>query len=569
MSDQPDSPASAKKRRIIHWDPEHGNPGQQRRWRPLRILGWTLGGFVGLLLVAAVVIRGLKLVIGPEVFSSVIASARGAADPGDPGATFVSQSKAALAHETVGKTLIEMRKLPQTHNSQLQRLVLIEKAYLGGEALLHSGSYPRAFQVFDELGRQLDAYALEVKLQAETQRAYDEILARMKDLDRARSLAPQEFETAFADAGTGRQLFMQGSFALAKKEFDRAFSALDRAEQALKDFVDGNLRAGQEAIAAGQRDTALAAFRAALEKDPANELAQQGLKRAEVADRVVALLKQGAGFEEKQQFKDAAEAYAKAFEIDAFSGAAQQGKARAERLEKETEFNAALAQADAARAQQDWSRAIAEYERALKVYPNKEDVKKTLADTRATAHREAVKAALAKAYDHENNHAWEFARADYNATLQLDPSHEEAKEGYARAGRMIRTLLSYDKLIEVAEQRAQAAEFQAGIRAFNEAMAIKPAYLSLNDRAEQLRILLMSQSQPVAVTFNSDGDTWVSISNFRMLGKISSETVRILPGDYEIVGRRRGYQDVILMLQVRSGNLPPVVNVICTLRSNR
>ncbi len=567
MSEQPDSASLPKKRRIIHWDPDHGNESRRRRWTPLRILGWTAGGFFALLIAAGIAIRGIKLVFGPEIFQ-LAAAAASAGKPDDPGSAFVSQSKAALAHETVGKALAEMRKLPQNHDSQLQRLVLIEKAYLGGESLLASGSHARAFQVFDELGRQLDAYALEVKLKDETQRAYDGILARMKDLDRARDLAPQEVETAFADAGAGRQLFMQGSFALSKKEFDRAFAALDRAEQTLKDHVDESMRKGQEAVADGQRDTALAAFRAALGKDPANEMAQQGLKRAEVADRVVALLKQADGFEQKKQFKDAAESYAKAFEIDAYSAQAQQGKARAERLEKETEFDSAIASAGSAKSQRDWSRAIAEYERALKVYPNKDEVKKSLADTRATAHREAVKAALAKAYDHENNYAWEFARADYNATLQLDPNHEEAKEGYARTGRMIRTLLSYDKLIEVAEQRAQSAEFQAGIRAFNEAMAIKPAYLSLNDRAEQLRILLMAQSQPVAVTFNSDSDTWVSISNFRMLGKIRSETVRILPGDYEIVGRRRGYQDVVLLLQVRAGSTPPVVSVVCTLRAN-
>lgn len=566
MSESPES-APAKKRRIIHWDPEHGNTSRERRWTPLRFLGWTVGGFVALLLVAGLVIRGVKLVFGPQVFQ--LAGAGAGVAPETPGDAFVSQSKAELARENAAKALAEMRKLPQDHDSQLQRLILIEKAFLAGDSLLQSGSYARAYSVFDELNRQLDAYALEVKLKAETQKAYDEVLARMKDLDRARSLAPQEFETAFADAGMGRQLYIQGSFALAKKEFDRAFAALDRAAQALEDFVGENLRVGQEAVAAGNRGAALAAFQAALSKDPDNEMAQQGLKRAEVADRVVALLKQGAGFEDQKQYRSAAEAYAKAFEIDAFSSAAQQGKARAERLEKETEFNAAIAAAESAKAQKDWSRSIAEYERALKVYPNKDDVKKLLAETRETAHREAVKAALARAYDHENKYEWEFARASYNATLQLDPNHEEAKDGYARTGRMIRTLLQYDKLIEVAEQRAQKAEFQAGIRAFNEAMAIKPAYLALSDREEQLRTVLMSQSQPVDVTFQSDGDTWISISNFRLLGRIRSETVKILPGDYEIVGRRKGFQDVILTLQVRNGNTPPVVNVICTLRSNR
>lgn len=566
MSESPES-TPAKKRRIIHWDPEHGNVSRQRRWTPLRILAWTVGGFFALLIAAGLVIRGVKLVFGPQVFQ--LAGARADAPSETPGDAFVSQSKAELARENAGKALAELRKLPTDHDSQLQRMILLEKTYLAGDSLLQSGSYGRAYTVFEELNRQLDAYALDVKLKEETRAAYDEVLSRMKDLDRARSLAPDEFETAFADAGAGRSLFNHGSFALAKKEFDRAFAALDRAAKALEVYVSENLRVGQEAVAAGQRDAALAAFQAALTKDPENEMALQGVKRAEVADRVVALLKQGDGFESQKQYKAAAEAYANAFQLDAFSAAAQQGKSRAERMEKETEFNAAIAAAEAAKAQKDWSRSIAEYERALKVYPNKEDIKKALADTRATAHRESVKVALARAYDHENKYEWEFARASYNATLQLDANHEEAKEGYARTGRMIRTLLQYDKYIEIAEQRAQKAEFQAGIRSFNEAMAIKPAYLALTDRVDQLRTVLMSQSQPVDVVFQSDGDTWIQISSFRLLGKIRSESVKMLPGDYEIVGRRKGYQDVVLTLQVRNGNTPPVVNVVCTLRSNR
>jgi hypothetical protein len=48
-----------------------------------------------------------------------------------------------------------------------------------------------------------------------------------------------------------------------------------------------------------------------------------------------------------------------------------------------------------------------------------------------------------------------------------------------------------------------------------------------------------------------------------MLGQIDSTTVKILPGDYEIVGRRKGYKDVQLLLQVRNGTPPPAVNVIC------
>jgi len=100
-------------------------------------------------------------------------------------------------------------------------------------------------------------------------------------------------------------------------------------------------------------------------------------------------------------------------------------------------------------------------------------------------------------------------------------------------------------------------------------MAVKPSYLANSERVNQLHQTLMAQSAPVDVTFASDGKTWVSISNYRLLGKISSQTVKILPGDYEIVGRRKGYQDVLLLLQVRNGSPPPVVSVICKLRADR
>lgn len=567
MTDQPESTlSSTKKRRVIHWDPDHGNTTGRSRWTPLRIIGWTVGGIVGLLVVAGVVIRGIKLVLGPDVFQS--ASARIAA-PADPGNVFVSESKAELAHETAGKALAELRKLPQDHPSLLQRLIVIETAFRGGEDLLASHEYAKAYAHFEELNREIDRFGQDVKLKDETQKAYDDILLRIKDLDRARTLAPEEFDKAFADAGTGRQLLIQGNFSGAKHQFDNAYAALGRAEKALNDYVDGNIVKGQQAVASGERDLALASFRAALEKDPGNEMALQGVKRAEVADRVHALLRQGGKFEDDKEFSQAGDAYAKAFELDPFSAAAQQGKARAARLEKETAFNAAIADAVAARDHRDWPKAIADYERALKVYPQKEDVKKALAEVRDTAHREAVKASLAKAYEYENKYEWEQARSAYYETLQLDKDHAEAKEGYVRTGRTIRTLLEYDKLIEISEEQTKKAEFPNAIRTFNEAMSVKPAYLPLSERVEQLRTVLLAQSQPVDVTFQSDGDTWVSISNFRMLGKIRSETLKMMPGNYEIVGRRKGFQDVLLALEVRNGTNPPLVNVSCTLRTNR
>jgi len=51
---------------------------------------------------------------------------------------------------------------------------------------------------------------------------------------------------------------------------------------------------------------------------------------------------------------------------------------------------------------------------------------------------------------------------------------------------------------------------------------------------------------------------------YKNLGKIDSMTVRIFPGDYQIIGRRKDYKDVKMLLQVRNGTTPPTVTVACT-----
>jgi len=66
------------------------------------------------------------------------------------------------------------------------------------------------------------------------------------------------------------------------------------------------------------------------------------------------------------------------------------------------------------------------------------------------------------------------------------------------------------------------------------------------------------------VTLLSDGETYVSISNTRAPAKFALDVVKLLPGDYEVVGRRRGYRDVVIALQLRSATAPPVLTVICT-----
>jgi tetratricopeptide (TPR) repeat protein len=562
MADDLES-SSGKKRRIIHWNPEAGREQARRRWTWKRILAWSVGGFFGLLFAAGIVIRATKLVFGPDVFGPGTAVVQ-TSDGSDATSAFVSQAKAEQAHEMTSKALTEVLRLPRDHPVQMDQMIFIEKSFREGETMLGNRDYAQAFQRFEAVGRDIDAYTVNAKAKAEAKQAYDTILVKVKDLELARSLAPGALEAALDEAGTGRKFLEDGNFTGAKRIFDGAMAELSKAEAALAAYVKENLLRGQVALTKGAKEDAREAFQAALEKSPGNENAVQGLKRAENIDRVFALLQQGEKLEKEGQFAEAAESYKKAFALDAFSAIAQEGQARAARLEKETKFAAAQSAADAAFKRRDWAKAIAECEAALKVYPQKTEVQTMLKAAKENAHKDAVQKALARGYAFENQRQWTEARDAYQETLKLEPNQTDAKEGYLRAGNVIRALFEYNTLIDASEQLANKAEFQLAYGRFNAAMNAKPTYLEPSERVLQLRALLVQQTQPVEVTFKGDGKTWVSIGASKNLGQIETMTVRVMPGDYQVIGRRKGYKDVVRLLQVRNGSPLPMVVVQCT-----
>lgn len=191
----------------------------------------------------------------------------------------------------------------------------------------------------------------------------------------------------------------------------------------------------------------------------------------------------------------------------------------------------------------------------------------TEGETTAHVNRE-VASALAKAVAFEESREWLKARAVYDEILARQADHADAKAGKARTSEVLVAELHYNKYIAEAGRLAAQSKFQAAIRRFNEAMSVRPSYLP-HDRDQSLRTALMAQNVPVEVAFKSDGLTWVSIEDFRAPHKLESETVKMLPGDYRILGQRNGYEDVEHMLLVRAGTgAPPAVAIACTVPSS-
>jgi hypothetical protein len=122
----------------------------------------------------------------------------------------------------------------------------------------------------------------------------------------------------------------------------------------------------------------------------------------------------------------------------------------------------------------------------------------------------------------------------------------------------------FNALIQRARDQAARAEFSAAIRTFNEAMAGKPTEVPVPPDVRELQAILQAQNMPIEVALVSDGETYVSIANTRAPSRFTQSVMKLLPGDYEIVGRRRGYLDVAMLVRVRADTPAPVVTVMCT-----
>ncbi len=559
----PDNPPSVpRKHRVVALG---SDPGAAPRKTVPR---WLLiaGSVVGLLLIVLIV-RVVVVLRELEALRNEMPGLAGAAS-NDPSAAFASRSRAESARQAAMRSIEAANKIPSTHPVALQMMVEIERLRDPADKAFGDRDYARAMQYFEEISRRAETYTTAMEDMRKAQNGYANFLLAIGRVQKFRHLAPDKVEKALTAAGASQQFLDQGSFTPARQQIDEAMAILGEIEASIQAELERSLADGRTALAEGSGSAATAAFEHALELDPENELASKGLARAATIERVFALLAEAERQEAAAELEAARDTFAKAFELDAQSAAAQAGVSRTKAAIKKRDFDGARARATAAAAEERWTDAIAAYQDAQKVEPENEEVKKLIAEARVREREQRVQNMLKSAYDAERQFAWAEARRTYMELLAFQPGQVDAEEGLLRTGKVMRALLKFERLLEDARSLAARADFQSAINSFNEAMASKPAYVELQPDQLELKNMLERQSRPVSVPFASDGKTWVTISGLQLLGKFQTTSVSILPGNYEVIGRRKGYADVREVLRVRAGEPIEPVTIIATKRAS-
>ena len=555
-----------RKHRVIHWNPEDEDAAERARSSKRKLIAVGVSAAVVVILLVSVI----ALWENPDEDAKALTDRLGLTDETVPEVpfqqAFASRSKADLELETSNNGLEKIRQMRVNHPVLTTKLVAVEREFLQGEDLMRRKAFDRAFETFKGVNVQIEDFSNLVEAKLATQEMYDNFLTRVDELKPSKHLNQEAYDDAFDAASAGKQFLTEGSFTASKTKLTEATDKLQALADSISNYIRENAALGHRYIAQGQGAKAIEAFTNLLSIDPQNENAILQIERAKTADDVFNLVKKGEVQERSEAFEEALVAYQQAFQKDQKSAKAQNGVSRVRRKIENRDFSKYLTIAQNAEQSYRFDEAIENFQLALAIFPDRKELADSIVKARTDKRQSDITTLVTRAYALESeNRDWEGARVIYQQLIDMEPSLQEAKDGLLRTGKVIRSILRYEKYLEIAAIEAKRLQYQLARQSWDQAMRSKPDYLELTDEAKRLQQHLITQSRPVQVLFISDMATWVSVQGptAKKPTKLKESTMNLLPGDYRIIGRKKGYEDIQYRLQVRGGVAQSPLTVIC------
>jgi hypothetical protein len=193
----------------------------------------------------------------------------------------------------------------------------------------------------------------------------------------------------------------------------------------------------------------------------------------------------------------------------------------------------------------DWPGAEQSFGAALKLRPADRPAADGLARAKEGGQRDALARLQREAQGFESAERWEEALAAYQRAAAIEPGVDFARQGAARAERMIRLHARLDGYLARPERlysprvREEAQQFLAALD--REAAATGPR---ISQERQRLDAALKRATTKVTVLLASDNATEVTLQRVGPLGRFQDREVALTPGTYTLVGSRPGYKDV-------------------------
>ncbi len=389
-----------------------------------------------------------------------------------------------------------------------------------------------------------------------------------KQIEDLRAKAVERWATAaFAEA---QAQVAKAAAAFEAKDFRAAVEGYRAVSASLKTLeadsgrqLEAARAAGVAAFAAGDLDTATAAFELALAIAPGDPVAMRGKARIASFPAVQQQLQLAGSAEARGDSAAAANAWRAALKLDPDTESARAALARIEGSAAAARFGktmaAALAALDAGR--------LDDAERELQAAAAQRPGDPAIADARARIARVRREQQLTnlstQAEADSAAEQWSSAVQRYEAVLAIDPSLAAAQAGLKNARPRATLAARLDGYIAQPARLGSDAVHAEAAQVLATAKAVATPGPLLQKQIASLDRLLAAAVTLQEIDLQSDDKTEVTVYKVGPQGKFKNKRLQLKPGRYTAVGARPGYIDVRVEFEVLAGSPTAPVAIRC------
>ncbi len=372
-----------------------------------------------------------------------------------------------------------------------------------------------------------------------------------------------EFKRATQQAQQGDELYRARDFVAATAAYQTGLESLDKLLGKTAAAIDAALSAGETALNTGDAEQAKAKFELVSRIDPDNETAQTGLQRSAVLNDVLVLVAAATQLEKDEKLEPALAKLQQALKLDGKYDPAQQGAARVQRKLQGDKFGQLMSSGYQALSAGQHGSAIKSFQQALQLKVDAPEAKEALMQARSQFGLQKIGASMRRAEQLEEQEKWSAAVDEYTTALSLDKNLIAVQERFQQAQTRARLDQALQSATTQAERLANDKVFRAAQTLYRKAQSIQQPGPVLTQQLEALERQLRESQILVAVQFESDSETDVTLLKVEHLGTFSKQQLSLKPGRYVAVGSRARYRDVRKEFRIEAGTQAANVVVKC------
>ena len=376
--------------------------------------------------------------------------------------------------------------------------------------------------------------------------------------------AGEAYDEIIQLADSGDSFYREEKFREAIETYEAAINRLGELKKGIPSVLQENMTTGEAALNAGKVEPAIIAWSIAHAIERNNTHIETQLQRAENLEEVLSHMKTGDFHEQALSLPEALRSYQDATKLDPKWQAAIKGVARIRLNIAKLKFTDAMSDGFSRLAAKQYEQSRQAFARAQEIFPRSQEPNDGLLQIQLAQRIEAIDRHKTAAAEFVQKEDWSGSISEYESLMELDQTLVFAADGLLEANERLELDATLNRFLAQPTLMLEDDEFTSAKTALVRASRYREPGAHLKQQLSTLSRLITVARIPITIELNSDNKTDVTIYRVGSYGKISRTEVRLYPGDYTIVGKRRGYRDVRRKFTLLAGELVEPIFISCT-----